>query len=123
MFTRQRLHIREKKRKIKSENRVMFARVEKASFLEPCAESRRKERGEKRKYHFPYLHVFQIIQNGGKYYIIVNNQSIINHEGIRQTYRQAWWKHIQKITNSTENEMKKEDRVRKSRVARWESFW
>lgn len=32
----------------------------------------------------PYLHVFQIIQNGGKYYIIVNNQSIINHEGI-------WW--------------------------------
>lgn len=36
------------------------------------------------KYHFPYLHVFRIIQNGGKYYIIVNNQSIINHEGIRQ---------------------------------------
>lgn len=35
----------------------------------------------KRKYHFPYLHVFQIIQSRGKYYIIVNNQSIINHEG------------------------------------------
>lgn len=32
----------------------------------------------------PYLHVFQMIQNGGKYYIIVNNQSIINHEGIWQ---------------------------------------
>lgn len=32
----------------------------------------------------PYLHVFQIIQNGGKYYIIVNNQSIINHQGIWQ---------------------------------------
>jgi hypothetical protein len=34
----------------------------------------------RRKYHFLYLHVFQIIQNGRKYYIIVNNQSIINHD-------------------------------------------
>ena len=87
MFTRQRLHIRGK-RKIKSGNRVMFARVEKASFLEPYV-VKSDEKEEKRKYHFPYLHVFQIIQNGEKYYIIVNNQSIINHEGIRQTYRQG----------------------------------
>lgn len=82
----------------------MFARVEKAfSFFlpEPYVAMRK---GEKRKYHFPYLHVFQIIQNGGKYYIIVNNQSIINHEGIRQTYRQGIFRKSQ-----TENEMKKKD--------------
>lgn len=58
---------------------MKFAREKKRLLLGWCG-----EKGEKRKYHFPYLHVFQIIQNGGKYYIIVNNQSIINHEGIRQ---------------------------------------
>lgn len=60
---------------------------------------------------FSYLHVFRIIQNGGKYYIIVNNLSIINHEGLRQrTYGGAAHIQQQKITSSTQNEKKKEKR-------------
>jgi hypothetical protein len=70
MFTRQRLHIREKKRKIKSENRVMFARVEKASFLEPCI-AMRKEREEKAKISFS---VFARFSNNTKRRKILHNR-------------------------------------------------